>query len=136
MPVCKRKKINRTKLCTGDLDQPVSIRTRAIQPVSPGNTQPTEVFTEQKQVWAGVETAGEYAQGHAKFDDINTEEIATHIFYIYYDPDLTLERNNTFILFENQYYKILRITDHNERHNMTALYSRLTGLSTRGASAA
>ncbi len=82
------------KICAGDLRHPIAIETRSLDAARPTDTSPTITFTLIKNVSAAILTPS----GTMRFDKINLELGVTHLFYIYFDPDLVnLEKNNTFI---------------------------------------
>lgn len=106
MPICVTKRLKRTKLCSGDLTSYIAIEERVLQAPLPGQSEPQEVFTLLKNVWAGKEEI----RGINRFFNVNIEEGATDFFFIRDDPDLNeLDSGNYFVHYEDKYYRILRV---------------------------
>lgn len=93
MPVCKKIRGQRRKVCIGDLDRLIDIKDRNIQ--EPGNIDDsnryyfTEAFTEgvNPQAWAMRISV----DGKTIFDGQNIEQVVTDEFYIRYDANITAE---------------------------------------------
>lgn len=118
MSKCKIKNLDRVKLCTGDLNNRISIEERVLTPPVLGESSPVETFTVIKSVWAGVQTS----RGTRRFYGVNIEASATHLFYIRYNPELPLlDGDNYFIHYKSRYFRILRVTDNDEEEYFVIL---------------
>jgi len=131
------KRIKKTKLCIGDKTHLVNIQTRGLGASDLDDTQPKETFTTVRSQWCAIETVGFPNSGVARFDGINIEEGATHLFWTDYDvtfPDV--ENRNHFVSYDGKYYKILRVDNLNERNESLAIQTTERGATTLGASEA
>lgn len=83
-------KITRTskRVCIGSLNKRIKILLRAIQPPSSGGVDFSEEFTQEREVWAMIETV----DGVTIFDETNVEQIVTHNVYIRYITGMTPEK--------------------------------------------
>ncbi len=98
MPVCKTIKVERSKICTGDMNNQIDILQRDIKPPAIGDIDPITVFTSLLTPWAAVKTVKETR----RFDGINTEDRPTHEIFIFYDSAIwPLNSDNNFIRLED-----------------------------------
>lgn len=123
MAVCKTKRINKNKLCTGDLDKLIDIKERQVTSAGIGANTATETFISVKDnVYAGIETPS----GIAFYNGVNINELQstmiTHKFYIYYDPDLpNIENGNHYIFYNNDRFKVIRAKNENEQNEFLVI---------------
>lgn len=111
MVVCKSRRIPLTKVCAGDLTDPIQIVRRDLTPPALGQGKPSETFSVISSPWAGVETV----RGTRRFFGINIEKSATHLFIIRYNPELPLlDSDNYFVNFKARYFRIVRVTNNDE----------------------
>ncbi len=98
MPVCKTIKVERSKICTGDMNNQIDILQRDILPPAIGDIDPITVFTSILTPWAAISTVKETR----RFDGINTEDRPTHEIFIFYDSAIwALDSDNNFIRLED-----------------------------------
>lgn len=132
MGVCQTKRIKKTKLCTGDLDKWIDIQTRTEGTTQPGESTPTEGFISVKEVFAGIETPGLSNSGVRYFNGVTIDPDTTHIFLIYFDPELErLEAGNHFILYDDYRYRILSIQNNNESDQYLNIQASNRGVDTK-----
>lgn len=123
MAVCKTKRINKNKLCTGDLDKLIDIKERQVTSAGIGANTATETFISVKEnVYAGIETPS----GIAFYNGVNINELQstmiTHKFYIFFDPDLpNIENGNHYIFFNNDRFKVIRAKNDNEQNEFLVI---------------
>lgn len=118
MPQCKRIQSQNRKVCIGDLRNKITLQVRTIAP--PSNVDFTEVFTSPVDVFAMVKTL----IGTVVFDGVETDQAATHDFFIRYRADVTAE---TWILWDDVRYDILRVEDLDGRRTFLRLRSAESG---------
>lgn len=111
---CKSKKI-----CIGDLRYLIKLQERALRP--PTDVDFREVYTDIADIWASVEIASP----KFPFDQINTDEGITHLFFIRYRNDVDL---NNWILYDNKRYKILQIRNVNFENKYLELRCNFKGV--------
>ena len=112
MASCGRKKIVKKKLCRGDLRSVMKIVSRTLAPSKFNEIGGEEVFVD---VITGIQCGIETTAGNSRFDKINVNEKATHLFYAYHSTIYDdIEPNNNMIEFLGEYYKIIEITNDNE----------------------
>lgn len=111
----------KTKLCIGSMDKRIRIQKRLQRFQSGGQTL---VFQTTWTVWAGVETRS----GLEKFNEINIENVPTHIWRIRAIDDLTSEY---WINYSGNNYRILSVETVNEGGHQL-IYTRLTGVDSKG----
>lgn len=118
MAFCKTKRINKNKLCTGDLDKLIDIKERQVSSGGIGDNTASETFvTVKDNVFAGIETPS----GIAFYNGVNINELQstmiTHKFFIFYDPDFpNIENGNHYIFYNNDRFKVIRVTNDNEQN--------------------
>lgn len=110
---CAKKKIKDVKLCIGDLNSLIQIQERRLPEITDiDDPEPSFVFTTILSTWSAVETI----RGTSRFSNVNIEDSTTHLFWIRYNPNLSIPENgNTFILFKGRYFRIIRVTNSNEQ---------------------
>lgn len=139
MSTCKRIKIDKNTVCMGDHRHPISIQTRIIVAPGIGESQASEDFTLYADAIAGIKTVGSTglvsARGVRKFNGINIDNSATHLFFVMYaDLFFEVEIKNNFILFNGDYYTIISVDNINE-DNLEIMYQcSLRGDSSKEAS--
>lgn len=87
MPKCQTIKRKHRKICVGDLDEEITVNTRAIGSPTSGGVDFQETFTLSQTAWALIETK----RGEEIFDGSNIAQDITHYFYITYLDGLTAE---------------------------------------------
>ena len=118
---CQNVQIKRRRICLGDLNRQVTLKTRAIDtPDTPTDYDYDQEFTTLATVWAAIQTMS----GKDLFDGVNMIGTATHIFYIKYRSDVTAE---TMIEYQSKNYRILRTEDLDQNNEFMALYCALRG---------
>lgn len=110
---CAKKKIKETKLCIGDLNSLIQIQERRLPQITDvEDSEPSFIFTTILSTWSAVETV----RGTSRFSNVNIEGLTTHLFWIRYNPNLSIPENgNTFVLFKSRYFRIIRVTNSNEQ---------------------
>lgn len=111
------------KAAIGDRRDRIRIHTRAITPPPYDSASFTETYDAGVATWAKVESARE---AEHVFDNVNLPAGATpsHIFDIRYRPGVTTEN---VISYRDEYYRILRVEDPEERRLSLLLYAALRG---------
>lgn len=133
MGKCVKKRIPIVKICAGDLRDKITIQNRSLDPVRPGQINPSESFTTLFQPWAAVETPN----GRSKFLGVAINEDTTHIFIVRFDTTIQeLEVANNFILFRTRRMRILSVKNMNENNYFLAIECTERGLSTKDATEA
>jgi len=112
MASCERKKIFKKQLCRGDLRTTIKIVTRTLSPAKMNDISGQETFVD---LIVGIQCGIETTEGNSKFDKININEKATHLFYVLHSSIYDdVEVNNHMIEHLGEYYRILQITNDNE----------------------
>jgi len=94
MATCATKRFKKTKICSGDLNDRIEILTRVLGTPGPEDTVPPITLDVLKATWCGITTRS----GTPRFDGVNVNDIATHIFTVRSNPSLMLlEEGNNFI---------------------------------------
>jgi SPP1 family predicted phage head-tail adaptor len=114
MANCINIKRKNRAVCIGDMRDKITVQVRSITPPAAGGVDFTEVFTEDKTIWAMVETRS----GVEIFDGTNLVGVATHYFYIRYLSNLTAE---SWVKFKSKYFDILDIQNFEERDDFMLL---------------
>jgi len=116
MSVCVTIKGKRHTLCAGDLDRILTLQDRAIvPPLDINDTDYTEDFVDDGDEFCMVETLS----GQEIFDETNQlVGVIDTRFYIRFRDDITAE---TWILFEDDRYTILKALDLDKRHEWLKL---------------
>lgn len=133
MAVCKRIRNVRNKVCSGDLDTPISLQRRELLPPAPGELEGRESFTDIiSPLWSFARTVS----GVSRFSRVNINENATHLWYVRYDPAILteLETGNNFISYNNRLFRILEVTNDNETDATLIIQTRETGDDDKDAS--
>lgn len=134
MPSCKLKKIFKKKLCRGDLRSVMKIVSRALAPSKLDEIGGEEIFTD---VITGIQCGIETTAGNSRFDKINVNKKATHLFYVYHSTIYDeIEVDNNMIEYLGEYYKILEITNSNETNQYIFFQCTFRGDKTLGAATA
>ena len=122
MASCENIRIPHRKLCVGDLDRRITLKSRQI---AADGMLPDYLlnFTNNGDVWAAVQTA---KAGETVFDESNTEAVITHTFFIRFISGLTSEE---WIELEGENYDILTVEDFDERHEWMRLKTTVRGIS-------
>ena len=123
MAACNRIKRKNRKVCVGDLNELITIKDRSLTAARPGATGISEAFTNDKQVWAMIETT----RGDQFFDGSSLQTGTTHLFYARYDASVTQE---DFIFFSGNIYDILDVENLDERSNFMKIQARKRGTET------
>jgi len=132
-----KKRIKPTILCAGDLRELVDITLRELTESGFETSQPTEVFTSIRQQFCAIETVGFPNMGVSRFDGINIEDGATHLFWCEWDAGFpALENRNHFILWDDKRFKVLRMTNINERNTTVVVQTTERGEDTQEATKA
>lgn len=119
MTECVNIRIPHRKLCAGDLDRKIILKNRDIQTPSSG-VDFDERFSGDQRVWAAIKTTA----GLEVFAGTNISEVASHVIYIRYRPNITSE---TWIEYRSKYYDILSAENIDERNEWYALYCNERG---------
>ncbi|MFC3816566.1 hypothetical protein [Lysobacter sp. GCM10012299] len=118
---CAVKRIKHVRLCSADLRHQIDIVRRSLSGVTPADigASPVEFVPVVLGRWAGIETV----QGTSRFTGVNINPKATHLFYVYYDPALSLhlEHGNSFVQFEGRNMRVLEVTEFNEQKEFTII---------------
>ncbi len=93
------KRFWKEQICAGDLRHLITFESRVLDEPGPLDVEASMTFTLIKAVSAAIRTTS----GVPKFDKINIEVLPTHLFAVFFDPDLTeLEHSNTFVGLANR----------------------------------
>jgi len=112
------------KVAVGDMREKIGLNERSIRPPAYGSADITEAYTLIANVWAKVDTLDYQSSGRREFDGVDVGESATHAFTIRYRDGVTAE---TVIDYGGELYKILRVTDLDERHQFLKLDAKVLG---------
>jgi len=88
MAICTKIRRKSKRVCIGSLNRYVLVLLRKIQPPSQGSVDFSEGFTEERKVWAMIDTV----TGVTVFDKTQTEHVITHDIYIRYVKNFTPEK--------------------------------------------
>lgn len=134
---CEIKRVKAVKLCRGDLRHLIDIQTRELKESGLDSSQPVEDFTTVRQQWAAVETVGGVNQGVSRFAKIHILDEATHLFWCIWDSDFPeTENRNTFVLFDERRFKVIRSDNINERNTVVVIQTTERGPNTLAAAEA
>lgn len=116
MSVCVTIRGKKHKLCAGDLDRILTLENRAIvPPLDIDDVDYTENFVGDGDEMCMIETIS----GKEVFDESNQLiGVIDTRFYIYFRDDITAE---TWVLFEDDRYSIIKVTDLDLRHEWLKL---------------
>ena len=109
MAKCQRLRVNKRKICTGDLTKAITLEARAIQPPGQNSVDYTEQFNPIINTKAAVKTT----RGETIFDGSNTERVVTHIFWIRFRPNVTFE---TWVQMDGIKFDVLDVENLDERN--------------------
>lgn len=126
MARCKRIGPIRSKICAGDFKKTVTIQARAIQTPVAGSSDYTELFNNEVNTKAAVETV----RGVKIFDSTDTEVDVTHKFTIRFRAGITYQ---TWIKMDGLKYRILDVTNLNEENRLHVILATLRGPETFGS---
>jgi SPP1 family predicted phage head-tail adaptor len=121
MPVCKQIKRKHRKICIGDLDEIIVLKTRS---TGFNDCDPTPTFVTHSEPWALLETVS----GESVFDDTNTEVEVTDVAYITFDATVTRE---LFAEFNGDNYRILTVEDLDRRNEWMKLKMTSRGVTSK-----
>lgn len=118
--------------------QLIDVQQRSLETSSFATSEPTLTFTSIDNPLAIIKTIGSIESNGSKlFSSISIDENATHIFCVLYTATLSaVERDNYFIVFNGKNYRILAVTNINERDSVLAFQATERGDSTLEASEA
>ena len=120
MPECRIHSRKDTVICAGDMDKYIIVEIRTLQVPEDDEVDYRIELKAEQPFYAMLETV----RGETVFDEINIEQVVTHKFYIHYIPDVTFER---FVLFNGERYRIVNVTNLNERNQFYVLRCNLRG---------
>lgn len=110
----------------GDLRNRIIIQARSINAPLFAHANFHQQFTEVKQTWSKVDTLEYSNSGEESFNKVDLTKVVTHIFTIRYDASNVLTAEN-FVEWRNNYYKILKTRNPEERNNYQELHCNLLG---------
>lgn len=118
--------------------QLIDVQKRTLGTSGFSTSEPTLTFTSIDNPLAIVKTIGSIETGGSKlFSKISIDKSATHIFCVLYTAALSaVERDNYFISFGGKYYRILAVTNINEKDSVLAFQAVERGNTTLEASEA
>lgn len=122
MVACKKIKGKKRIVCSGDLRNLITIKTRSITAPAQGDVNFGESFTTELEILAMVETVN----GEEIFDGVNVIGTVTHNFYIRFIPDITFEK---WLEFKSENYNILGVENLDERDEFYKLRTSKRGSS-------
>jgi len=133
MVKCSYQRVKKKVLCVSDVNKQILIKSRVQNTPKIGEVESSENFETYGRPYSAVKTL----RGTQRFDSINIDEKATHLFYIYWaDKYENLEVNNYFIEYKDKYYDILEIDVHNENREFLIIQATERGDKTLEASQA
>lgn len=134
---CDIKRIKATKLCRGDLKHLVDLQDRSLDGSGFESSQPVETFETIRQQWCAIETVGGMGRGVPRFAKIHILDEATHLFWTTWDADFPeLENRNSWVLYEDKRYKILKVDNINELNTTVVIQATERGEDTEEATKA
>lgn len=114
--------------------QEVSVRKRELGPTPFGSNQPVISFTEIATPEALTITIESVRGGSKKFSGVQIDSSATHLFCMEYTAALSaVERDNYYIFLGNKNFRVLAVTDINEKNSVLAIQATDRGESTKEA---
>lgn len=114
--------------------QEISVLERSLEDSAFESSEPVESFTEIATPLAIVKTIG---SGDKLFDSIQVVDTATHVFCLLHTVTLDpVEHHNFFIDLNGERYKILAVTNINERSQVIAIQAVKRGDSALEAASA
>ena len=125
MATRKTKKRRLKKYAIGDMRERITIHVRTLTPPTYDDSSFTESYDTGVEDWAELTTPEAYESGAIdKFDDVNIAPGTTHIFTVRFDSAWTAEN---IIVWNNDYYKVLKTRDPDGRSEYTEFQCRLLG---------
>ena len=121
MANCKKIRNLKREVCIGALDRLIEIHRRAITPPVLCEVDYGESFTLLHTVWANITTTDRVTE----FDQTNVVRLATHIFIIRFESNVTAE---SWIEFDNLKFDILRTENLEHRSDYLKLVCTQRGL--------
>jgi len=121
MPKCVKIRRKHRKVCIGDLNTQIIIKSRDS---NPQNFVPSVGFTIVSTPWALWQTV----RGEEIFDDTNTSERVTDTAIIRYDATITKE---FFVELDSKNYRILDVEDFERRAEWMLLLMTNRGITTK-----
>lgn len=107
-------------ICAGDLNKRITVEVRTIKPPIDGGTDYMEEFTEQKKMWAKMETV----KGAQIFDGTNIVGQISHKFTIRWRKNITIQN---WVEYQGQRYKIMDIENQNENDKFYVISCTVRG---------
>lgn len=136
MAKCTRTRINRRKICAGDLRHRITLLRRELQEAGVDDNEPQQVFTTLLSAKAGVRTFNGFS-GTPLFDGVSVEERPTHSFIMRRNSITeNVDDGNTFILLDGRYFRVIRRTIVDEDRYYVDISARERGDITRSANEA
>lgn len=133
MPTCIKIRGKKTQVCMGDMRFPIEIRERTLgvpfNPTDGVDVDYTENFVILHSVFAAIDTP----EGQTTFNDIGISTVISHVFYVRFLDDVNTQ---SWIVFENNQYKIVKLTDFDGRKLFLKLECILRGDKDKDASSA
>lgn len=126
MAKCQRVRVNKRKICIGDLTKAITLEARAIQAPGQNSVDYTEQFNPIINTKAAVKTV----RGETIFDGSNTERVVTHKFWIRFRSNITFE---TWIEMDNIKFDVLDVENLDERNEWLAIRASKRGIDTLAA---
>jgi len=119
---CNPVKIKRQRVCFGDLNRKIKIKSRTITaPDESDEFDYEQTFGTPVTKWAAVQTSS----GKDIFDGTNMIGTATHFFFLKFVSGLTSE---SMVEWRNENYRVLRIENLDENDEYMKLYCALRGV--------
>jgi len=124
----KKISIKKKIVCSGDMNRKIELGERTLSASNEG--MPQYEFTVLVSPYAMIDTVSP----NANFDGINTDkDQVSHVFYIKHITTFKVDIKHV-IKFEDNYYKIMKVTDSEEMHIIDILYTTLKGATTKDGS--
>jgi SPP1 family predicted phage head-tail adaptor len=120
MPRYLTKKKRLEKIEIGSLNSGITIFLRELISPAGNDYKYREVFTPKRNVWAFIDTV----EGITVFDDVNTERVITHDFYIYYIKNITFQN---WLEYKGNRYRIYHVENYGLENKFYLLRTTLTG---------
>lgn len=125
---CKNIGPQKPKLCVGDLNTLISIKSKALRFPVDGTYDASPAFTEVLSAWSSVEVVSPYKQWNSTG---LLEFKPTHKFLIRYNASVT---SAMIIEYDGTYFDIIHIEDPNMNKRYLILYTVLIGNTSAAAS--
>lgn len=115
MADCKRIRSKIRKICIGDMDKQIILKSRSISSPLGDSVDYSEEFTEISNPWSMVHTL---SRGPIFFDDTNIATQVTHIFGIRYESGITSE---IWVEYDGENYDVLNVENLDQRSEFLIL---------------